>query len=98
MNEHIEKLVDETIMESKRFQQQHKPPAPMTDIERFKTKLRHIKSWFWRNIGLAPDDLETIESMINDRGPTRGGDKGAMRRGGVYETKITVTETKVKER
>lgn len=91
----VDKLSDETILEAKRFIQANKPPAPLTDIQRFRTKAKHLREWLWKHIGVLPEDGEIIDDpspeLARRAGLTRdGGHK--MRWGAVHQTRISVDE------
>ncbi len=55
------KVGDLTILAAKRFLNAHSPPAPLTDVERFKTKLRHLREWLLKDAGHIPKNAVLID-------------------------------------
>ena len=93
----VDKLSDDTILAAKRFLQIHKPPAPMTDLQRLRTKAKHLRTWLWKHIGVLPEDGEIIDDpspeLARRAGLTRDG-KHKMRWGAVHQTRISIDENR----
>ena len=92
-----EKEIEETRLAAKRFIQANTPPKEMTDIQRFRTKAKHLREWLWKHIGVLPEDGEIIDDpspeLARRAGLTRDG-KHKMRWGAVHQTRISIDENR----
>ncbi len=53
--------IENTRLAAKRFIQAYTPPKEMTDVERFKIKLRHLREWLLKDAGHIPKNAVLID-------------------------------------